>query len=259
MTPRRTRSSTTSPRWTPARPWSTAPSCWTTASHTSVSQPRSGTVPAPVLSLRGPQGGQQRPGQGRNQLQPPARKRPTTSVRFERSISGGDWSEVGQDSSSPAYTAVDDLARAGAGGRHPAPLPGPDGRSGRGRGDQRDPHSRGRGASAARLGHRRREPQLGNGLPGRLAAGLPGRPHDAGSGGQDLAAHRGPARRQLRIQGGPQRHPGTRTTAPAAALNGSNITLDHPGRPGDLPLRQQHPPAERRLRLAAAGGRRGRR
>jgi hypothetical protein len=30
-------------------------------------------------------------------------------VRFERSISGGEWSNIGADNSSPAYTAVDDL------------------------------------------------------------------------------------------------------------------------------------------------------
>ena len=131
---------------TPAPPWSTAPWCWTTAAHTSVSQPRSGTVPAPVLSLVAPKEGSSV--NGKVEVSAVASpEKADYAVRFERSISGGDWSEIGEDSSSPAYTAVDDLGALARAGRHPAALPGADGRPGRGRGGQRDPHRRGRGAS----------------------------------------------------------------------------------------------------------------
>lgn len=77
-------------------------------SHTSVSQPRSGTVPAPVVSLVSPKEGSSV--QGRVEISAVASpEKADYTVRFERSISGGDWSEIGKDSSSPAYTAVDDL------------------------------------------------------------------------------------------------------------------------------------------------------
>ncbi|BCW65448.1 hypothetical protein NicSoilB4_02110 [Arthrobacter sp. NicSoilB4] len=76
--------------------------------HSSVSQPRNGTVPAPVLSLVSPKEGSSVKGKVEVSAVASPEKADYT-IRFERSISGGDWSEIGQDSSSPAYTAVDDL------------------------------------------------------------------------------------------------------------------------------------------------------
>ena len=76
--------------------------------HTSVSQPRTGTVPAPVLSLVAPKEGSSVNGK----VEVSAVASPEKAdyvVRFERSISGGEWSKIGEDSSSPAYTTVDDL------------------------------------------------------------------------------------------------------------------------------------------------------
>ncbi len=112
-----------------------------------------------------PQGGQQRQGQGRNQCsRQPGKGRlhgPVRAQHQRRRLVGNRPGQL-----LPRLHRRRRPGRAGAGGRHPAPLPGPDGRSGRGRGGQRDPHRRGRGASPACLGHRRREPQLGNGLPG---------------------------------------------------------------------------------------------
>ncbi|MDQ0754562.1 Ig-like domain-containing protein [Arthrobacter sp. B3I4] len=77
--------------------------------HTSASQPRSGTVPAPVLSIVNPKEGSSVNGK----VEVSAVASPDKAdyvVRFERSINGGDWTKFGEDSSSPAYTAVDDLA-----------------------------------------------------------------------------------------------------------------------------------------------------
>ena len=77
--------------------------------HTSVSQPRSGTVPAPVLTLVSPKEGSSV--KGKVELSAAASpEKAGYTVRFERSVNGGAWAEVGRDSSSPAYTAVDDLA-----------------------------------------------------------------------------------------------------------------------------------------------------
>lgn len=76
--------------------------------HTSVSQPRAGTVPAPVLSLVAPREGSGVSGK----VEVSAVASPEKAdyvVRFERSVSGGAWSNIGEDGSSPAYTAVDDL------------------------------------------------------------------------------------------------------------------------------------------------------
>lgn len=76
--------------------------------HTSVSQPRTGTVPAPVLSLVAPREGSSV--NGKVEVSAVASpERADYVVRFERSISGGEWSGIGEDSSSPAYTTVDEL------------------------------------------------------------------------------------------------------------------------------------------------------
>lgn len=77
--------------------------------HTSVSQPRSGTVPSPVLSIVNPKEGSS----VRGKVEVSAVASPEKAdyvVRFERSVDGGAWTKFGEDSSSPDYTAVDDLA-----------------------------------------------------------------------------------------------------------------------------------------------------
>jgi hypothetical protein len=77
--------------------------------HSSVSRAKSGTVPAPVLSMQKPAAGASVQGT----VEVSATASPEKSnyvVTMERSISGGDWTAIGLDSSSPAYTAFDDIA-----------------------------------------------------------------------------------------------------------------------------------------------------
>ncbi len=76
--------------------------------HTAVSAARTGVVPAPVLSLQSPLDGASVEGKVEVRATASPDKADYT-VSFERSIDGADWTVIGSDSSSPAYTAVDDL------------------------------------------------------------------------------------------------------------------------------------------------------
>ena len=223
--------------------------------HTSVSQPRSGTVPAPVLSLVSPKEGSSVKGKVEISAVASPEKADYT-VRFERSISGGDWSEIGQDSSSPAYTAVDDLgALALADGtqlRYRALMDVPGvGEVASGTrtvvaGELPQP------ASVTVAGSLNSEMGCpGDWQPDCRAAYLTLDPAD-----KIWRLTAVPACRQLRIQGGPQRD----LERELRCRRSAERQQHHPGpprRPGDLPLRQQHAPAERRLCLTAAGRRRG--
>jgi glycosidase len=77
--------------------------------HTATSQSRSARVPAPNLTIEAPAEGSNV--RGRVEVRAVADpERATHVVRFERSVAGGAWTPLGTDSSSPAYTAFDDLA-----------------------------------------------------------------------------------------------------------------------------------------------------
>lgn len=79
------------------------------ARHTATSQARSTRVPAPALTIEAPAEGSNV--RGRVEVRAVADpERATHVVRFERSIAGGAWTALGTDSSSPAYTAFDDLS-----------------------------------------------------------------------------------------------------------------------------------------------------
>ncbi len=69
-------------------------------------------MPAPAVTSEAPREGALKRGivQVRAVADP---ERATHVVTFERSIAGGAWTEVGSDSSSPAYTLFDDLAPLG--------------------------------------------------------------------------------------------------------------------------------------------------
>ncbi|MEU4564273.1 alpha-amylase family glycosyl hydrolase [Actinoplanes sp. NPDC023936] len=76
--------------------------------HTATSAPRAARVPAPRLTIEAPAEGSNV--RGRLEVRAVADpERGTHVVRIDRSIAGGAWTPVGTDSSSPAYTAVDDL------------------------------------------------------------------------------------------------------------------------------------------------------
>jgi hypothetical protein len=80
--------------------------------HTATSQSRSATVPAPVLTLQKPVEGSSVKGS----VELSATADPEKSshvVSFERSVSGGGWTAVGSDDSSPVYSVVDDIAALG--------------------------------------------------------------------------------------------------------------------------------------------------
>ncbi|MGK5683494.1 alpha-amylase family glycosyl hydrolase [Actinoplanes sp. URMC 104] len=79
------------------------------AGHTASSRTRSARVPAPTLTLEAPAEGSNVRGtvEVRAVADP---ERASHVVRLERSIAGGAWTPIGTDSSSPAYTAFDDLA-----------------------------------------------------------------------------------------------------------------------------------------------------
>lgn len=77
--------------------------------HTATSQQRTGSVPAPVLTLDKPAEGSS--AKGSVQLSATADpEKATHVVSFERSVNGGDWTPVGSDSSSPVYAAPDDIS-----------------------------------------------------------------------------------------------------------------------------------------------------
>jgi alpha-amylase len=80
--------------------------------HTRTSAERGAEVPAPAITIEAPREGALKRGivEVRAVADP---ERATHVVDFERSIAGGAWTEVGSDSSSPAYTLFDDLAPLG--------------------------------------------------------------------------------------------------------------------------------------------------
>jgi glycosidase len=78
------------------------------AGHTRTSAARSATVPSPLVTLEAPAEGSNVRGtvEVRAVVDP---ERGSNVVRIERRVAGGAWTAVGTDSSSPAYTAFDDL------------------------------------------------------------------------------------------------------------------------------------------------------
>ncbi|MBT2250557.1 alpha amylase C-terminal domain-containing protein [Arthrobacter sp. BHU FT2] len=77
--------------------------------HTATSQARQANVPAPVLTLQKPAEGSSV--QGTVELTATADpEKASHVVTFERSVSGGAWTVIGTDDSSPAYTASDDVS-----------------------------------------------------------------------------------------------------------------------------------------------------
>ena len=198
--------------------------------HTSVSQPRGGTVPAPVLTLAAPKEGSSVKGKVEVGATPDPEKAELHGAGSSAASAAATGRPSAQDSSSPAYTAVDDLGA----------LDLADGTQVRYRALM-DVPGVGKVASGTRTVVAGELPQPDSvtvagslnwemGCPGDWQPACRAGLHDAGSGGQDLAAHRGPARRQLRIQGGHQRLLGRELRA-GGALNGSNIVLDHAGGP----------------------------
>jgi glycosidase len=81
------------------------------AGHTRWSDARSTTVPAPAVTVSAPGDGSTvtriDPVTVQATVDP---ERADDTVRFERSVSGGAWEQIGVDSSSPAYTATDDVS-----------------------------------------------------------------------------------------------------------------------------------------------------
>ncbi|MEU4420823.1 alpha-amylase family glycosyl hydrolase [Actinoplanes sp. NPDC024001] len=77
--------------------------------HTATSPARAARVPAPQLTIEAP--AENSNVRGRVEVRAVADpERGTHVVRFERSVAGAAWTRIGTDSSSPAYTAFDDLA-----------------------------------------------------------------------------------------------------------------------------------------------------
>jgi alpha-amylase len=78
------------------------------AGHTEKSRVRSTAVPTPVVTIEAPSEGSKVRGTFpvRAVVDP---ERATHVVRIERSVAGGPWTTVGTDSTSPAYTAFEDL------------------------------------------------------------------------------------------------------------------------------------------------------
>jgi glycosidase len=77
--------------------------------HTATSQPRTASVPAPVLTLEKPVEGSSATGS----VELAATADPEKAahvVSFERSVDGGGWTAVGSDGSSPVYSATDDIS-----------------------------------------------------------------------------------------------------------------------------------------------------
>ena len=77
--------------------------------HTATSQSRAANVPAPVLALQKPAEGSYV--QGKVELSATADPEKSSHVvSFERSVSGGAWTAIGTDDSSPVYSATDDVS-----------------------------------------------------------------------------------------------------------------------------------------------------
>jgi alpha-amylase len=82
------------------------------AGHTRRTEQVNATVPAPLITLSSPENGRR----VRTEVQLLATTdpdRPSQSVRFERRVPGGDWTTIGLDTSSPAYTFTDSLSGLG--------------------------------------------------------------------------------------------------------------------------------------------------
>ncbi|GAA4605071.1 glycosidase [Actinoplanes octamycinicus] len=82
------------------------------AGHTATSRTRATRVAPPAVTIEAPAEGRQVRGtvEVRAVTDP---ERASQVVRFERGIGDGAWTAIGQDSSSPAYTVVDDLTPLG--------------------------------------------------------------------------------------------------------------------------------------------------
>ncbi|GAA4619029.1 hypothetical protein GCM10023195_85870 [Actinoallomurus liliacearum] len=82
------------------------------AGHTRWSQERSTSVPAPAVTVTAPKDGGTvtniDPVTVQANVDP---ERATQSVKFERSVGGGAWEDLGTDTSSPAYTVTDDVSK----------------------------------------------------------------------------------------------------------------------------------------------------
>ncbi|MCO5997631.1 alpha-amylase family glycosyl hydrolase [Actinoallomurus rhizosphaericola] len=82
------------------------------AGHTRWSRERSTAVPAPAVTVTAPKDGGTvtniDPVTVQADVDP---ERATESVRFERSVGGGTWEDLGTDTSSPAYTVTDDVSK----------------------------------------------------------------------------------------------------------------------------------------------------
>jgi alpha-amylase len=76
--------------------------------HTRTSGEQDATVPAPVLNWDAPRDGSKQRGSVLLRLFADP-ERASHVVTFERSVAGGPWTERGTDSSSPAYSLIDDL------------------------------------------------------------------------------------------------------------------------------------------------------
>jgi glycosidase len=84
------------------------------AGHTRVGDVGTVQVAEPAIRMTSPTEG----GSVRNDVRLAAEATPDRnhySVRFERSVDGGDWTEVGTDGSQPVYTATDDVSSLAAG------------------------------------------------------------------------------------------------------------------------------------------------
>jgi alpha-amylase len=79
------------------------------AGHTNLSATKSTSVPEPVLQIVTPAEGATAAGSLLVQAVADP-ERATHVVRFERSVSGGAWTEIGTDDSSPTYSVRDDLS-----------------------------------------------------------------------------------------------------------------------------------------------------
>ncbi|MBA2768728.1 MAG: alpha-amylase [Sporichthyaceae bacterium] len=79
--------------------------------HTSSSQTRSTTVPLPTLTITAPADGGEVTRLADVVVQATVDpERATHVVEFQRSVSGGAWTSIGTDDSSPVYTAFDDVS-----------------------------------------------------------------------------------------------------------------------------------------------------
>ncbi|MEJ1192575.1 alpha-amylase family glycosyl hydrolase [Pseudarthrobacter sp. CCNWLW207] len=78
--------------------------------HTATSQSRTAAVPAPILAMQKPVEGSSV--EGSVELSATADpEKASHVVSFERSVSGGDWTAVGSDDSSPVYSVTDDVSK----------------------------------------------------------------------------------------------------------------------------------------------------